>query len=489
MAKQRQFTFTPGSRRGARTLTQLNNNLKQRYNDNVSKVLRPELNRLAKHEIELSQVIDMGAKLTADVQKMAAIVNNFYITADAKGVFLLDEDDKVIQRSFTSLQRATKSLFDQRFFKGKAFGHQDVTIAGTRIVGFIDALQELEESIIAVGVTRRRGKPYARKSAEDKLPVKGLSTLKAKTVGEVKQLKKNAQKMFLGLQKLGKLPTNKTLNPNIKWTNLAAEVNKIRDVQEFINTEKNKYYEVLKGQANIKLKIELENDNNFKSYYEKSFGRNISRMASKGTTEKLITKKFLDEINITGIKGSTPLEDAVVKDLATIAVGKKPKAQRFTSKKRTKVNTPTSKLPIFTTPTKLVSLQKEARQATKFVTGTRLVRTQKRESGGGVTQRELNKLRIQINRRLPAEVRRQMGRPALINRTGTFSNSVELTELRPGPKTVIGEYTYQLNPYETFENTGAREWPNGYNPKPLITKSIRNLALQYTKEKFTLRRE
>ena len=109
MAKQRQFTFTPGSRRGARTLTQLNNNLKQRYNDNVSKVLRPELNRLAKHEIELSQVVDMGAKLTADVQKMAAIVNNFYITADAKGVFLLDEDDKVIQRSFTSLQRATKN--------------------------------------------------------------------------------------------------------------------------------------------------------------------------------------------------------------------------------------------------------------------------------------------------------------------------------------------------------------------------------------------
>ena len=295
--------------------------------------------------------------------------------------------------------------------------------------------------------------------------------------------------MFLGLQKLGKLPTNKTLNPNIKWTNLAAEVNKIRDVQEFINTEKNKYYEVLKGQANIKLKIELENDNNFKSYYEKSFGRNISRMASKGTTEKLITKKFLDEINITGIRGSTPLEDAVVKDLATIAVGKKPKAQRFTSNKRTKVTPPTSKLPIFSTPTKLVSLQKEAKQATKFVTGTRLVRTQKRESGGGVTQRELNKLRIQINRRLPAEVRRQMGRPALINRTGTFSNSVELTDLRPGPKTVIGEYTYQLNPYETFENTGAREWPNGYNPKPLITKSIRNLALQYTKEKFTLRRE
>ena len=96
---------------------------------------------------------------------------------------------------------------------------------------------------------------------------------------------------------------------------------------------------------------------------------------------------------------------------------------------------------------------------------------------------------MQINRRLPAEVRREMGRPALINRTGTFSNSVQLTSLRQGPKTLVGTYTYQANPYRTFENEGARQWPVGYNPKPLIARSIRNLAEQYTVEKFTLRRE
>jgi hypothetical protein len=96
---------------------------------------------------------------------------------------------------------------------------------------------------------------------------------------------------------------------------------------------------------------------------------------------------------------------------------------------------------------------------------------------------------LQINRRLPAEVRRNMGRPALINQTGRFSNSVELSELRQGPKTLIGEYRYQFDPYETFENQGPKRWPTGYNPKPLITKSIRNLAAQYTEQKFTLRRE
>ena len=96
----------------------------------------------------------------------------------------------------------------------------------------------------------------------------------------------------------------------------------------------------------------------------------------------------------------------------------------------------------------------------------------------------LLKLEKMINKRLPAEVRRNMGRPALRNQTGRFSNSVEVTDLRYTKAGVSGEYTYQLSPYETFENTGARRWPAGYNPKPLITKSIRNLAIQMTEQKL-----
>ena len=78
-----------------------------------------------------------------------------------------------------------------------------------------------------------------------------------------------------------------------------------------------------------------------------------------------------------------------------------------------------------------------------------------------------------------------MGRPALINQTGRFSNSAELLNLRQAAKTVIGNYTYQLNPYETFENTGRSRWPVGYNPKPLIANSIRELAEQISETKFT----
>ena len=83
-----------------------------------------------------------------------------------------------------------------------------------------------------------------------------------------------------------------------------------------------------------------------------------------------------------------------------------------------------------------------------------------------------------------------MGRPALINQTGKFANSAEVTSLRKTPAGLSGAYTYQLSPYETFENTGSRRWPSGYNPKPLIAKSIRKLAFQYTEQKLvSLRRK
>ena len=92
-----------------------------------------------------------------------------------------------------------------------------------------------------------------------------------------------------------------------------------------------------------------------------------------------------------------------------------------------------------------------------------------------------------------------MGKPALTNRTGIFSNSAELVSLRQTKAGLSGEYTYMRTGggtsknrggvYETFENTGKYKWPAGYNPKPLIAKSIRDLAINYTTQKLvSLRR-
>jgi len=108
--------------------------------------------------------------------------------------------------------------------------------------------------------------------------------------------------------------------------------------------------------------------------------------------------------------------------------------------------------------------------------------------GGTKDTANVLKIRNQINAKLGSEIKRNMGRPALINRTGRFAGSAQLVSLKRGPASLIGEYTYQLSPYETFENEGDKQWPTGYNPKPLISKSIRNLALGLVDDKFTLRR-
>ena len=101
---------------------------------------------------------------------------------------------------------------------------------------------------------------------------------------------------------------------------------------------------------------------------------------------------------------------------------------------------------------------------------------------------DLARLKREINRNLSAEVTRNMGKPALSYRTGRFANSVQLLNLTQARNTVMAKYTYLLRPYETFENKGKKRWPMAYNPKPLIAKSIRNLAQGRIEQKLTVRR-
>ena len=101
---------------------------------------------------------------------------------------------------------------------------------------------------------------------------------------------------------------------------------------------------------------------------------------------------------------------------------------------------------------------------------------------------DLLKLQKQINRGLARQIKSNMGRPALINQTGRFAESAEVVKMTKSAKSIVTQYTYQLRPYETFENNGDKQWPAGYNPKPLISKSIRELAAASVNEKFVLRR-
>ena len=81
-----------------------------------------------------------------------------------------------------------------------------------------------------------------------------------------------------------------------------------------------------------------------------------------------------------------------------------------------------------------------------------------------------------------------MVRPGLVNKSGRFSDSVQVESILPAAQTLMVKYNYRLNPYETFENKGRYRWPTGYNPKPLISKSIRELAMGLVGQKLTIRR-
>ena len=199
------------------------------------------------------------------------------------------------------------------------------------------------------------------------------------------------------------------------------------------------------------------NDNTSKFGFDKSQGMNYN-------TSKPIKEKAVDAAMVNIVKTfKKKNKDAVVK-LKT----KAPKNQTRKAKlvKSKKVNSIAGSISI------------------KAAGGSARKKDRKKSKGG-----ELDKLRVLINKRLPAEVRRNMGRPALRNQTGRFSNSVTLESLRPTAAGISGVYNYRTSPYETFENTGKRVWPAAFNPKPLIAKSVRNLALAYTDQKLvSLRR-
>lgn len=93
-----------------------------------------------------------------------------------------------------------------------------------------------------------------------------------------------------------------------------------------------------------------------------------------------------------------------------------------------------------------------------------------------------------INKQLPQVVAKNMQFPRLEYKTGRFASSVQVTDVVKTPKGYpsIG-YTYQKFPYQTFEN-GFRQGNSDRDPRALIDKSIREIAMQFAIGRFYTRR-
>jgi len=93
----------------------------------------------------------------------------------------------------------------------------------------------------------------------------------------------------------------------------------------------------------------------------------------------------------------------------------------------------------------------------------------------------LTSLQKLISEKLFETVKRNMGtgdrRDVLNYRTGRFAESVKLERLTQTKSDMITAfYSYMKNPYATFSDGGAQQFPRSRDPKALISKSIREIA-------------
>lgn len=229
-----------------------------------------------------------------------------------------------------------------------------------------------------------------------------------------------------------------------------------------------------KGEVEIQL-VEADFNRKEKGLIEREIG-----MAASNLLRTQQTKFFnaLRGVPWHRFEGSETIQSQFNKQIMQVAQGKKPKKYSSTTTKSGAAKPKNKKAKVVRSrPNKFKQIKIPPMRAAP------------REQPDANKERETAKLITLINKRLPAEVRRNMGRPALINQTGRFSNSVTLESLRSTAGGLSGVYNYMTSPYETFENTGKTIWPTGYNPKPLIAKSVRNLAMAYTTQKLaSLRR-
>ena len=93
-----------------------------------------------------------------------------------------------------------------------------------------------------------------------------------------------------------------------------------------------------------------------------------------------------------------------------------------------------------------------------------------------------------INQRLPDVVAKNMEPPRLQKQTGRLASSARITDIVTTRKGFpsIG-YTYQKNPYQTFE-LGQNQGSPDYDPRKLIDASIREIAASLAIGRFFTRR-
>ena len=478
--------------------------IKQIPTQQTTKSVGEEIEKLTKSRIRvveelLNEVITNSNKFN-EVSQFIQDVDNGVYGASKKGPRLSTADVRA------NFQRVKEDMIDIGKAGGKTLSHVGISNLAIHLYSFYVSLRSFGGSInwtspdVKTKTGGQRTGLYTTETGTDPSgrPIpeykEVLTKERSMTNAEFFAFTEDIRRLYIMAKAVAEMPVTKFTGSPFRdmETALRDYFNKGQD-HHFIGKEQ--VVNVAAGIADAELTFEQQGR---RSDLELILGK--EKMALLGIQEKNDMLKNIN--NYFGNKfdqlvGSPSIKEDVIKGLSEqLVTGKKPKTRKHTGKyeNKKKIKQPARAKKVQT------DIGKTLTKAGIAAAAMSKVRTpakgeapgQKPKRGADEAQlspKELGYLKRKINTRLPQQVAENMGRPALNFQTGRFANSTRLVDLKQGDKNLIGKYTYMLNPYETFENTGRYRWPTGYNPKPLIAQSIRELAEQYTNKKFTLRRQ
>ena len=190
----------------------------------------------------------------------------------------------------------------------------------------------------------------------------------------------------------------------------------------------------------------------------------------------------LDAMEIADLKGTDSILDAKKKKLIKEADTPFKKVKGAIDKTgTTKVKKPKGKAKIDTSP-----VLKTGKVAKASLRKKRVPKSAQRVSPASSPLQLIG----MINKELPKTVRKNMGSPGLVNRSGRFAESVQLTEVIQTPQGFPSfGYTYAKNPYQVFEMGSTGNWATPErDPRNLIDGSIREIAAKFALGRFYTRR-
>jgi hypothetical protein len=323
---------------------------------------------------------------------------------------------------------------------------------------------------------------YKLTNAKDELHAGNATKGQASSFSDIGKIKSGSHRLHKGNTGVG----SARLAMSMKW------LSKTRFFNEFLSSEEAKtlqdsYKELIatwkttgtkKGglkvtpKEKIRIGISVGPKSSNKKASEKEDFTNIYKALEK------IVIAWAENAQLAGRKGSKSIEDNAVDIAELVVVGHLAKIKGAKVKKKTTSSKRKAKSVSITKKGKSMASTKSANSRKR----------RKKAGNKGIASSPLAMIAM-INKELPDTIRKNMGSPALVNRTGRFSESAIVTDVVKTPKGFPSfGYTYQKYPYQTFE-PGFAQGSAYRDPRQLIDRSIREIATQFAIGRLYTRRQ